>query len=211
VSQDFEQTNAGLGRNLIVRRFGEAAARAAAAGVDALDINGHTGHLIDQFMSPVWNCRTDGYGGREPLPLRHRGHPGRQGRRPGLPVSFRLSVDHRFPGGRTAEDSREIALVLERAGLDLMMADDGSYEAMNYVFPPCYLGDACIVSAAKALKEVLTIPVMEVGNLTSENAEAVLSARVSQVGPVCLRVPRRAAVRPLSCATATRHGMAARA
>jgi len=79
-------------------------------------------------------------------------------------VSFRLSVDHRFPGGRTAEDSREIALVLERAGLDLMMADDGSYEAMDYVFPPYYLGDACMVSAAKALKEVLTIPVMAVGN-----------------------------------------------
>ena len=33
-----------------------------------------------------------------------------------------------------------------------------------------------MVSAAKALKEVLTIPVMEVGNLTPENAEAVLVA-----------------------------------
>jgi len=187
VSQDFEQTNAGLGRNLIVRRFGEAAARAAAAGVDALDIHGHTGYLIDQFMSPVWNRRTDGYGGREPLPLRRRGHPGRQGRRPGLPVSFRLSVDHRFPGGRTAEDSREIALVL-----DLMMADDGSYEAMDYVFPPYYLGDACMVSAAKALKEVLTIPVMEVGNLTPENAEAVLVAGLRSVGVAGCRDRRRA-------------------
>ena len=48
---------------LIVQRFSEAAARAAAAGIDALDIHGHIGYLIDQFMSPVWNRRTDGYGG----------------------------------------------------------------------------------------------------------------------------------------------------
>ncbi|PVU81154.1 NADH:flavin oxidoreductase [Cellulomonas sp. WB94] len=163
---------------LIVQRFGEAAARAAAAGIDALDIHGHTGYLIDQFMSPVWNRRTDVYGGSVENRCRFAVEviQAVKAAAPGLPVSFHLSVDHRFPGGRTAEDSREIALVLESAGLDLMMADDGSYEAMDYVFPPYYLGDACMVSAAKALKEVLTIPVMAVGNLTPENAEAVLVA-----------------------------------
>jgi NADPH-dependent 2,4-dienoyl-CoA reductase/sulfur reductase-like enzyme len=57
-----------------------------------------------------------------------------------------------------------------------MIADDGSYEAMDYVFPPYYLGDACMAPAAKALKEVLSIPVMAVGNLTPENAEAVIAA-----------------------------------
>ena len=48
---------------VIVRRHAEAAARAAQAGIDALDIHGHTGYLVDQFMSPVWNRRTDEYGG----------------------------------------------------------------------------------------------------------------------------------------------------
>lgn len=163
---------------LLVQRFGEAAARAAAAGIDALDIHGHTGYLIDQFMSPVWNRRTDGYGGSVENRCRFAVEviQAVKAAAPGLPVSFRLSVDHRFPGGRTAADSREIAVVLECAGLDLMMADDGSYEAMDYVFPPYYLGDACMVGAAQVLKEVLTIPVMAVGNLTPENAEAVLAA-----------------------------------
>jgi len=162
----------------IVRRFGEAAARAAAAGIDAIDIHGHTGYLIDQFLSPQWNRRSDEYGGSVENRCRFAVEiiQAVRAAAPGLPVSFRLSVDHRFPGGRGVAESQEIARILEAAGLDLMMADEGSYEAMDYVFPPYYLGDACMVPAARALKEVLSIPVMAVGNLTPENAEAVLAA-----------------------------------
>ncbi|HEY0216892.1 MAG TPA: FAD-dependent oxidoreductase [Cellulomonas sp.] len=163
---------------VIVQRHAEAAARAAAAGIDAIDIHGHTGYLVDQFMSPVWNRRTDVYGGSTENRCRFAVEIIQAVKKaaPGLPVSFRLSVDHRFPGGRTVEESRTIAVILEAAGLDLMIADDGSYEAMDYVFPPYYLGDACMAPAAKALKEVLTIPVMAVGNLTPENAEAAIAA-----------------------------------
>ncbi|MGN8245781.1 FAD-dependent oxidoreductase [Cellulomonas soli] len=163
---------------LIVRRHGEAAARAAAAGIDAIDIHGHTGYLVDQFLSPVWNRREDQYGGSVENRCRFAVEilQAIKAAAPGLPVSFRLSVDHRFPGGRTADESRQIAVILQDAGLDLMIADDGSYEAMDYVFPPYYLGDACMVGAAATLKEVLDIPVMAVGNLTPENGEALLEA-----------------------------------
>ncbi len=161
---------------VLVQRFGEAAARAAAAGIDAIDIHGHTGYLIDQFMSPQWNRRTDEYGGSTENRCRFAVEiiQAVKAAAPGLPVSFRLSVDHRYPGGRGVAESQEIARILQDAGLDLMMADEGSYEAMDYVFPPYYLGDACMVPAARAMKDVLTIPVMAVGNLTPENAVAVL-------------------------------------
>ncbi|WP_231583910.1 FAD-dependent oxidoreductase [Cellulomonas sp. A375-1] len=161
---------------VLVRRFGEAAARAATAGIDAIDIHGHTGYLIDQFMSPQWNRRTDEYGGSTENRCRFAVEiiQAVKAAAPGLPVSFRLSVDHRYPGGRGVAESQEIARILQDAGLDLMMADEGSYEAMDYVFPPYYLGDACMVPAARAMKEVLSIPVMAVGNLTPENAVAVL-------------------------------------
>lgn len=163
---------------VIVERFREAAERCARAGIDAIDIHGHTGYLIDQFMSPQWNRRTDEYGGSVQNRCRFATEIIRavKAGAPDLPVSFRLSVDHRYEGGRGVEESKAIALELEAAGLDLMMADEGSYEAMDYVFPPYYLGDACMMGAAKAMKEVLTIPVLGCGNLTPENAEAALEA-----------------------------------
>ena len=87
---------------VLVQRFGEAAARAAAAGIDAIDIHGHTGYLIDQFMSPQWNRRTDEYGGSTENRCRFAVEiiQAVKAAAPGLPVSFRRSVDHRYPGGR---------------------------------------------------------------------------------------------------------------
>ncbi|MFN3866249.1 MAG: NADH:flavin oxidoreductase, partial [Demequina sp.] len=163
---------------VIVQRFREAAQRCAAAGIDAIDIHGHTGYLIDQFMSPQWNRRDDQYGGSVENRCRFATEiiaAVKEGA-PELPVSFRLSVDHRYEGGRTAEESKRIAVILEAAGLDLMMADEGSYEAMDYVFPPYYLGDNCMMGAAAAMKEVLSIPVLGCGNLTPERAEAAIAA-----------------------------------
>jgi len=162
---------------LIVQRFGEAAARAHQAGVDIIDIHGHTGYLVDQFMSQCWNRRTDEYGGsvenrcrfpREIIAAIKQNAPGR-------PVSFRISVDHRFEGGRVWDETREIVQELEKAGVDLIICDDGSYEAFDYVFPPYYLGDNCMASAAERVKTVVSIPVCACGNITPENGEKILA------------------------------------
>jgi len=160
----------------VVRRFGEAADRARRAGVDMIDLHGHTGYVLDQFLSPVWNRRTDAYGGSVENRVRFTAEvvAAVKANYPGVPVSFRLSVDHRFEGGRTPQDSREIAVELERAGIDLIIADEGSYEAMDYVFPPYYLGDACMAGAATALKDVVSIPVAAVGNLRPQDGERLL-------------------------------------
>jgi len=162
----------------IVRSVGEAAARCAAAGVDWIDVHGHTGYLIDQFLGRQWNRRTDVYGGSVENRTRFATEiiQAVKAAAPGLPVSFRLSVLNHVEGGRDVAEAQEIALLLQAAGLDLLMADDGSYDAMDWVFPPYYLGDACMVPAARAMKEVLSIPVMAVGNLTPESAEAALAA-----------------------------------
>lgn len=162
----------------IVRRFGEAALRCAAAGVDMIDVHGHTGYLIDQFLGRQWNRRTDQYGGSVENRTRFAAEivQAIKGAVPQMPVSFRLSVSNRMPGSRDAAEAQQIALILQEAGVDLMMADDGAYDSMDYVFPPYYLGDAPMVGAAQTLKEVLSIPVLAVGNLNPENAEAVLAA-----------------------------------
>ena len=170
---------------LLVQRFGEAAARVAEAGFDAIDVHGHTGFLVDQFLTEAWNHRTDGYGGS----VEHRARfalelvAAAKAGAPGLPVSFRLTATHRVPGGRELEESLEIAQLLQDAGVDLLVMDDGSPQALDRTFPPYYLGDAPSLSVAVALKRAVRIPVMAVGSITPEIGEkAVANGDVDLVG-----------------------------
>jgi 2,4-dienoyl-CoA reductase-like NADH-dependent reductase (Old Yellow Enzyme family) len=47
----------------LIRKFGEAARRADAAGYDVIEIHGAHGYLLAQFLSPISNTRNDQYGG----------------------------------------------------------------------------------------------------------------------------------------------------
>ncbi|AZN30902.1 FAD-binding protein [Flaviflexus salsibiostraticola] len=163
--------------DLIVQRTGEAARRAYEAGFDVIDLHGHTGYLVDQFMSSVWNRRTDRYGGSAENRARFAVEciQAIKANAPGVVVSFRISVDHLFEGGRTWEETEGIVKALEAGGLDMILCDNGSYEAMDYVFPPYYLGDDCMVSAAKAVKSAVSIPVGACGNITPESGEEILA------------------------------------
>jgi len=162
----------------LVVRFGEAAARAAEAGVDVIDVHGHTGYLLDQFLSPQWNRREDRYGGSVENRTRLAVEliAAAKSHAPGLPISFRLSATHKSAAGRPLEESQQIAVLLEAAGIDLLIADDGGPEAMEWIFPPYYLGDACMVSAARAFKDVVSVPVCAVGNITPSIGEALLAS-----------------------------------
>lgn len=162
---------------LLVGRFRDAAARAAEAGFDAIDVHARIGHLVDQFLSPVWNRRTDAYGGslenrtRLAVELVEAAKAGA----PGLPVSVRLSVVHHVPGGRELDDSIEVARVLQAAGVDLVIADDGAAEAMHWAVPPMYQGQAPSLATAAALRRALIVPVMATGSITPELAEKALA------------------------------------
>ncbi len=162
---------------LLVSRFRDAAERAAAAGFDAIDVHARIGHLVDQFLSPVWNRRLDAYGGslenrtRLAVELVEAAKAGA----PGLPVSVRLSLEHHVPGGRTLEESIDVARILQSAGVDVLIADAGAAEAMHHAVPPMYLGDAPSLAAAAAVRRSLIIPVMATGSITPDAAEKALA------------------------------------
>ena len=162
----------------IVKGFELAAERVKRAGVDAIEIHGHEGYLIDQFMTALWNKRTDDYGGdldgrlRFPVEIIEAI---KRGAGSDFPVIFRYGGKHYIPGGREIEESQEIAKQLEIAGADALHIDAGCYEAWHWAHPPTYQEPGCLVDMADAIKKVVKIPVIAVGKLGNpELAERVL-------------------------------------
>jgi len=143
------------------------------AGFDAIQIHGHAGYLIDQFLSPIWNKRTDEYGGSFENRTRYakeivetvRGVVG-----PDMPIIFRIALDHRFPGGRTIEDSMPIIELLEKAGVDALDIDCGAYETLDYIFPTAYLGEACMAYICEEARKHVKIPLLNTGSHSPETA-----------------------------------------
>ncbi|MGI6169275.1 MAG: FAD-dependent oxidoreductase, partial [Christensenellales bacterium] len=157
----------------IVRSFGSAAAMAKEVGFDCVEIHAHTGYLLDEFISECWNHRTDEYGGsfenRMRLPIEIVQEI-RKNVGPDFPILIRVTLQHEFPGGREIEEGLKIVQALDKAGVDAFDVDAGSYEAMEWIFPPTYYGDACMAHVAKAAKSVTDKPVMTTGNFTPQTA-----------------------------------------
>ncbi|MBQ6386398.1 MAG: NADH:flavin oxidoreductase, partial [Lachnospiraceae bacterium] len=113
----------------IVEAFGRAAGACKRAGVDAIEIHGHVGYLLDQFMTPLWNRREDEYG---PQSFENKMrftteiyNACRAAVGPDYPIAFRMVIEHKIPGGRTKEESAEIIRYLDGLGVDAFDVDLG--------------------------------------------------------------------------------------
>lgn len=85
----------------LVRAFGTAARRMQLAGFDGLEVHAGHGHLLEQFLSPVTNHRTDEYGGSPQRRLRLCREVLREvtTQAPGMPIGLRVSMNEFLPGG----------------------------------------------------------------------------------------------------------------
>lgn len=163
----------------IMKDFEAGAQFAVNAGFDALEIHGHAGYLIDQFISPQWNTRTDEYGGSWENRTRFATEIVETIRNvvgPDFPIIFRISLDHMYKGGRTLEDSMPIIQLLEKAGVDALDVDSGSYETMDYIFPTRYTGEACMAYVCEEARKHVSIPLMNAGNHSMETAVDLLES-----------------------------------
>lgn len=158
----------------IVTAFGEAVRRAVDAGVDAIELHGAHGFLLNQFLSPYTNRRNDSYGGsgegRLRFPLEVIGEVKRRLAGKAL-LFYRFGADDMVDGGLTREDARLIAPRLERAGVNVIdvsggLVGDGQdrFKEQGYFVP-----------LAQCIKEMVTVPVIGVGNITEpEYADGIV-------------------------------------
>jgi len=163
---------------MLVVSFATSAGMAKIAGVDAIEIQGYGGYLIDQFQTALWNRRTDEYGGDLDGRLRFTMEliaATRSALGPDLPILFKLTPDHYIEGGRTMEEGLEIARRLESAGVDALHVDGGCYEVWHRVIPSMYEPPAPQVDLAAQVRSAVGIPVIAGGKLGDpEIAERVL-------------------------------------
>lgn len=156
----------------------EGAAIAKHAEVDAIELHGYGGYLMDQFQSELWNKRTDEYGGSLENRMRFSIEcikAIREAVGPDFPILFKFTPYHGVPGGRELAEGIEMAKMLEEAGVDALHVDVGCYEAwykaINTVYePPCVQLDV-----AAEIKKHVNIPVLSQGKMQNpEHAEAAL-------------------------------------
>jgi 2-enoate reductase len=148
--------------------FGPAARNCREAGADCIELHGHQGYLFDQFMTALWNRRSDRYGGspekrltfaRETIAAIQR-DAGED-----LPIIYRYGLTHYLDGGREVEEGLWIAQELEKMGVAALHIDAGCYETHWWPHPTQYQAPGCMLSLAEQVKQVVTVPVIAVGRL----------------------------------------------
>ena len=161
----------------IVNAFKDASRRVKEAGFDAVEIHSAHGYLLNQFLSPLTNTRTDDYGGS--ISNRIRIHlqviqSVRSAVGPDFPIQVRLGASDYTEGGTTIEDSKTAARAFEKAGVDIIHISGGF---IGYT-PPGLTGQGFFAPLSEAIKSVVSIPVILTGGITEvDAAENLLKER----------------------------------
>ncbi|RCK70100.1 NADH:flavin oxidoreductase/NADH oxidase [Desertihabitans brevis] len=171
----------------VVTAFADAARRAEQAGFDTVEVHAAHGYLLHQFLSPLTNTRTDGYGGdlagRSRLLLEvvdavRAVWPTEK------PVLVRLSATDWTEGGWDAEQTVAVSRQLRQRGVDLVDVSSGGNVLADIPVGPGYQvpfarqvrEQAEVASGAVGL---ITTPAQAEQVLTDGDADVVLLARVA--------------------------------
>lgn len=155
----------------LIGDFVQAARRAGEAGFDGVQLHAAHGYLLNSFLSPHTNRRTDEWGG--PIENRARvlleilgGIRALAGR--GFPVIVKLNSTDFLEGGLTLEDSARAAVLLEAAGIDGIEVSGGMAEAgRGSIWPGLREeeDEGYFVAAAARIKAAVKVPVFGLGGI----------------------------------------------
>ncbi len=158
----------------VIEAFGLAASRAKEAGFDGVQIHAAHGYLLSQFLSPAFNRRKDGYGGRWENRARAlmevygsvRGAVGED-----FPVMVKMNSQDYLDGGLSLDESTRVAEMLSEAGVDGIEVSGGTLLSGKFI--PSRLGisspekEGYFQDAARAFKGRVAVPIILVGGIRS--------------------------------------------
>lgn len=146
-------------------KFVSAAYYAYKAGFDGIELHAAHGYLLNQFLSPYTNQRSDEYGGstanRARLLLEIISTI--KQKIPQLALGVRLNIVDFVPGGLELAEGVEIAALAEEAGADLINVSNGIYESGQTNIEPASFAEGWRMNLAEAVKARVKIPVLAGG------------------------------------------------
>ncbi|MEO1112163.1 MAG: oxidoreductase [Pseudomonadota bacterium] len=156
--------------------YAAAAARARQAGFGGVQIHAGHGFLFSQFLSPLFNRRTDAYGGSVANRFRVIGEvidAVRNAAGPDFPVGIKINSTDKLEGGLTEDEALDVVRLLDTTTVDLIDVSGGTYfpgapassDGVSATGP--YFADF-----TRRAKSVTHIPVMLTGGIKTR-AEAV--------------------------------------
>jgi 2,4-dienoyl-CoA reductase-like NADH-dependent reductase (Old Yellow Enzyme family) len=162
----------------IVKKFALSASYAAAGGADGIEIHAAHGYLINEFLSPRANHRSDEYGGSFENRMRFLKEIMEEVRKV-LPehvfLAVRMNVMDDVEGGITLEEGKEMARCIESMGADAISFSAGTYSCKFTLIEPQLFEEGCRTSWLSRMKGVVNIPVIAVNHVKRPaKAEAML-------------------------------------
>lgn len=167
----------------VAERWAETAWRCKALGFNMVNLHGGHGWLLNQFISPRFNRRTDEYGGsmenraRFPIMVCKKI---KEVCGDDFLIEYRMSGSERIDGGMTLEDGVEFAKIIQDY-VDLIHVTSGVYQdhvntkAFSSMFDP----HGCNLDLAEVIKKNVRVPVVSVGGFNSPEQieEAIASGK----------------------------------
>ncbi len=143
----------------IIAGFAKVARHAQQGGMDGVEIHGAHSYLVHQFWSPLYNRRTDKWGGALENRMRFSIEVLEAVRKAvgnDFTVGIRVSGDELFPTGLTVDDMQEICARLEATGMvDFFDVSGGNYHTIPVMVGPMEIPPKPFVPFAAAIKERL--------------------------------------------------------
>jgi hypothetical protein len=167
----------------VIQQFADSAERCVRAGFDGIELHAGHGYLLDEFLTPAMNTRTDGWGGdiegrsrllRECL----RAIRARLGAE--VPLWIRINaVEHHKDNGETFAEQLEVIDLCRAEGIDAVHVT--AYSSTDVATGPTdsYVPHTTahpLLGYAEAIKARVDVPVITYGRHEPDEADALLAA-----------------------------------